>query len=177
MVLATAGSGVYKLFLYLHILSAIVGFGAVMLNGVYAVQARQRPGREGLAVFQANFFVTKIGEYFIYAVFVFGLITAIIGKPAIKFSQGWLSASMALYIVAIAISHAVMIPGTKRMEQLLTTLSAGPPPGAAGSGPPPEVAEVEALGRRLGQFGAILNLIVLVVLFLMVVKPGLNTGI
>jgi uncharacterized membrane protein len=173
MVLATVGSGVYQFFLWLHILSAIIGFGGVMLNGAYAAKARQKPGREGLAIVEANAFVSlSIAEYFIYAVFVFGLITAIIGKPVVKFSQGWLSAAMALYIVGIAISHAVMIPGTKKMQKLLATLADGPAPGGGGSGPPPEVAEAEALGRRLGIFGAILNLLVLVILFLMVVKPG-----
>jgi hypothetical protein len=173
MVLATFDSGVYQLFLYLHILSAIIGFGSVMLNGVYAAQARQRPGREGLAIFEANSFVSlRIAEYAIYGVFVFGLITALLGDPVIEFSDFWLSAAMALYIAAIVISHTVMIPSTKKMGVLLTRLAEGPPPGAAAGGRPPEVAEVEALGKRLGTFGAILNLIVLVVLYLMVVKPG-----
>src|SRR5205807_8308908 len=105
LLLATFNSGIYQFFLFLHILSAIVGFGSVVLNGVYAVQARQRPGREGLAIFQANEFVTmRIAEFAIYAVFVFGLITAILGDPYIKFSQAWLSIAMALYIVGIAIS-------------------------------------------------------------------------
>ena len=49
MVLATVGSGVYKLFLFLHILTAILGFGAVLWNAAYAVQARKRPGPGGLA--------------------------------------------------------------------------------------------------------------------------------
>ena len=77
MLLATSyNTGVYQFFLFLHILAAIVGFGSVVLNGVYAAQARQRGGREGLAIFQANAFVTmRIAEYAIYAVFVFGLIT------------------------------------------------------------------------------------------------------
>src|SRR5262245_49865112 len=178
MVLATVGSGVYKFFLLLHILSAIIGFGGVMLNGAYAARARQKPGREGLAILEANSWITmNIAMYFIYAVFVFGFITALIGKPAVKFSQGWLSAAMALYIVGIAISHAVMFPGTKKMQKLLATLAEGPPPAGARSGPPPEVAEVHALDRRLGIFGAILSLIVVVILFLMVVKPGLNTSL
>jgi uncharacterized membrane protein len=178
MVLATVGSGVYKAFLFLHILAAIVGFGGVMLNGAYAVQARKKPGREGLAIFQANEFVTlRIAIYSIYAVFVFGLITAIIGKPAVKFSQAWLSTAMLLYIIGIAISHAVMIPSSKKMEKLLVKMAAGPAPGTAGGGPPPEAAEAEALGKRLALFGGILNLLVIVVLFLMVVKPGLNTAL
>jgi len=174
MVLATVGSGVYQLFLYLHIATAIVGFGGVVLNGVYAAQARKRPGREGLAIVEANTFVsTQVAEYAIYAVFVFGLITAIIGKPVIKFSQGWLSGAMGLYIVGIAISHAVMIPGSKKMVALLTKLSEGGSPGQGG--PPPEVAEVEATGKRLALFGMILNVLLAVILFLMVVKPGGGT--
>ena len=176
MVLAVVGSGVYKTFLYLHILTAIVGFGAVVLNGVYAAEVRKRPGREGLAIFKANSFVSlHIAEYLIYAVFVFGLITGIIGKPAVKFSQGWLSAAMALYVVGIAITHAVMIPSTKKMDVLLTQLAEGPPPGAGATGPPPQVAEVQALGKRLATGGMVLNLILAIILFLMVVKPGLNT--
>ena len=176
MVLAVVGSGVYKLFLYLHILSAIVGFGAVMLNGVYAAEVRKRPGREGQAIFEANSFVSlHIAEYAIYAVFVFGLITGIIGKPAIKFSQAWLSIAMLLYIVGIAISHAVMIPGTKKMGRLMSELNAGPPPGAGATGRPPQVAEMEAIGKRLAMGGMVLNLILVVILFLMVVKPGLTT--
>ena len=35
MVLATINSGLYKLCLVLHILCAIVGFGALFLNGIY----------------------------------------------------------------------------------------------------------------------------------------------
>src|SRR3954462_10301390 len=177
MVLAVVGSGVYKTFLYLHILTAIVGFGAVMLNAVYAAESRKRPGPEGRAIFEANRFVTGIAQYVIYAVFVFGLITAIIGKPAVKFSQAWLTNSMVLYIIGIGISHGVMIPGGKRMSVLLAELSEGPPPGAGATGPPPQVAEVEAVGKRLALGGTILSLIVVVVLFLMVVKPGLNTAL
>ena len=67
-------SGTYKLFLVLHILSAIIGFGAVFLNAIYGQQARARKGREGLAISQANFLVSSIGMYFIYAVFVFGIL-------------------------------------------------------------------------------------------------------
>ena len=173
MVLAVVGSGVYKTFLYLHILSAIVGFGAVVLNGVYAAEVRKRPGREGQAIFEANSFIAlHIAEYVIYGVFVFGFITALIGKPAVKFSQAWLSTSMVLYLVGIAITHAVMIPSTKRMGVLLNELNAGPPPGAGATGPPPQVAEVQAVGKRLALGGMVLNLLLVVILFLMVVKPG-----
>ena len=76
MVLATYDSGLYKICLILHILCAIVGFGAVFLNGVYGQQmkTRMQSGRvaEAIGIYEANMIVSKIGEYFIYAVFVFG---------------------------------------------------------------------------------------------------------
>jgi hypothetical protein len=179
MMLAVVGSGVYKTFLYLHILTAIVGFGAVVLNGVYAAEVRKRPGREGQAIFEANSFISlHIAEYVIYAVFVFGFITALVGNESpVKFDKAWLSTSMVLYLVGIAITHAVMIPSTKRMGALLNELNAGPPPGAGATGPPPQVAEVQAVGKRLAMGGMVLNVILMVILFLMVVKPGLNTAL
>src|SRR5262249_1490830 len=64
---ANTNSGLYKTLLVLHILTAIVGLGAVMLNGIYASQAAKRGGPARRAVSEANFFVSSIGEYFIYA--------------------------------------------------------------------------------------------------------------
>ena len=170
MVLATVGSGVYKLFLFLHILCAIVGFGGVLLNGAYASQMQKRPGPGGLAISEANEFVSgRIAEMFIYAVFAFGLVTAIIGRPTIKFDQGWLSAAMGLYIVAVVISLVGLRPGHRKINALLREMIAGPAPTA---GPPPQVAQVQALGKRQALFGGINSLLFLIILFLMVVKPG-----
>ncbi|MBK5289625.1 MAG: hypothetical protein JJE46_14275 [Acidimicrobiia bacterium] len=67
-------SNLYRVFLLLHLLAAIVGFGAVMLNGIYGAKSQQRPGPEGRAVSEVNFQVSEIAEYFIYAVPVFGFL-------------------------------------------------------------------------------------------------------
>jgi hypothetical protein len=49
----------------------------------------------------------------------------------------------------------------------------GPPPaGAAPSGPPPQVAVMEALGQRLAMGGMFLNVLLVVLVALMVWKPG-----
>ena len=58
MVLATIDGGFYKFVLVLHILCAIVGFGAVFLNGIYGQQmkTRMQSGRiaEAIGIFEAN---------------------------------------------------------------------------------------------------------------------------
>ena len=46
----------------------------------------------------------------------------------------------------------------------------GPPPAG---GPPPQVAEMQTIGQRMGTFGPILDIILVVIIFLMVWKPGL----
>ena len=64
----------YRLVLLLHILSAIIGFGGVLLNGVYAARAKKRPPAEGLAVMEVNTFVSvKVAEIFIYLTAIWGL--------------------------------------------------------------------------------------------------------
>ena len=44
----TTQSGIYRTILVLHILCAIVGFGAVMLNAIYGAESKKRPGPEGI---------------------------------------------------------------------------------------------------------------------------------
>jgi hypothetical protein len=53
-------------------------------------------------------------------------------------------------------------------SELAFRLAAGPPAG----GPPPQAAEMEQLGKRIAPVGAALNLLVIVIVALMVFKPG-----
>ena len=130
-VLATYRNGVYDFFLLLHILCAVVGFGAVFLNGLYAQEIKKRPGPEGLAVFEANFRVSKIGEYFIYAVFVLGFVVLALAKigdtKVFEFSQTWVWLSIVLYIVGIGISHGVLWPSVKKIPLSATLVIERPP--------------------------------------------------
>jgi uncharacterized membrane protein len=173
MLLATTNGGLYKLCLVLHILCAIVGFGAVFLNGLYGQQmkARLQSGRaaEAVGIYEANLTVSKIGEYFIYAVALFGFALIGLSDSAWKFSQTWIWLSIVLYIVGIGVSHGLLFPTVKRMGVLMHELAAAPPPAG---GPPPQAAEMATLGQRLGVLGPILNVILIAILFLMVWKPG-----
>jgi uncharacterized membrane protein len=166
-------SGIYKLVLVLHILSAIVGFGAVFLNGIYGQQAKSRRGSEGLAISQANFLVSKVGEYFIYAVFVFGVLLVVLSDDVWNFSDSWIVASIILYALGLGLSHGVMQPNVRRMIALQDELVAmGPPPaGAAAGAPPRQVIELEQRGQRARIVGTVLQLNLAVILMLMVWGP------
>jgi uncharacterized membrane protein len=167
--LANYGSGLYKTLLVLHILVAIVGLGAVMLNGLYAAQAQKRPGPGGRAVSEANYFVSNIAEKFIYAIPVFGILLVLDSGKLWKFSQTWVWLSLLVYVIAIGISHSVLIPGHKRINKLLAEMEQGPPPAG---GPPPQVVELQAIGKKMAAAGTTLDLFVVVFLILMIWKPG-----
>jgi uncharacterized membrane protein len=165
------GTDIYKILLLLHIVTVVVGFGSVALNGVYAARAKKAGGREGVAVAEANTWVSeKVAEPFIYAVPIFGILLVVWSKDVYGFDQAWISLSFLLYIVGLAVAHAVVRPGARRMNALTAQLAASP--GASPSGPPPEVAEVEALEKRLALGGAVLNVLVVVIIILMIWKPG-----
>jgi len=160
----------YKLFLLLHILTAIVGFGAVLLNGVYASRARKRPPAEGLAVMEVNTFISlNVGEKFILAVPIFGLGLVGLSDKVIKFSQTWVWLSLVLYLAALAVSFLVLQPRVKRLLALQREIVAAGPP----QGPPPQAAEMAAIGKQIGPISGVLHLSLVVILILMVWKPGL----
>jgi hypothetical protein len=75
-----------------------------------------------------------------------------------------------LYVAALGFVHAVLRPNLKRMGQLMREVNAGAP---TTGGPPAQVAELEARGKRAGINGAIANLTWVVIVILMVWKPGL----
>ncbi len=169
----------YKIVLVAHIFCAIVGFGAVFLNGLYGAQikAHSQAGRvsESVAVFEANFKVSNVGEYFIYAVFVLGLALVGMSDKTWKFGQTWVWLATALFIVGLGTVHGLLRPRVKKMGALLRELVAGPPSGAATgapAGPPPQVLEMQKLGPQIGMISMVLNLLLIVIVVLMVFKPG-----
>jgi len=171
LALGGLNSGIFKALLVLHILSAIVGLGAVMLNGLYAAQAMKRPGPGGRAVSEANESVSNIAEKVIYLVPVFGILLVVASDHAIKFSHTFVWLPLVLFIGALGVSHSVLIPGHRKMNALLLEMEQGPPPAG---GPPLQLAQIEALGKRQAAAGASLNVVVAVILILMIWKPGWN---
>jgi uncharacterized membrane protein len=174
VVLADYNNGVYKIVLVLHILCAIVGFGAVTLNALYGQQAKARRGTEGLAIAEANYLVSKVGQYFIYAVFLLGIALVLLGDnhPGVGFGQTWIWLSIVLYVIAVGISHGMLLPRVRRLQALMNEMVHMGPPSPGASGPPAQVLEMEAVGKQVGMYGAILNVMLVVLLVLMTFQPG-----
>jgi uncharacterized membrane protein len=175
-VFATVGHAsadtLYGIVLLLHILAAIVGFGPTFVYPLYGAASKRRQGPDGEALLAETIHIAGITEFAIYAVPVFGILLVLLSDDALSFGDPWISAAFVLYFVAIAISRGLHVPNLKAMNALQKQLVAMGPPPAGATGPPPQVAELEERGRRAGMYGGMLHTLLLVILYLMVFKPG-----
>jgi uncharacterized membrane protein len=154
-------SGFYELVLVLHILAVIIGFGGMFIAGFYSMEARKRPGREGLAVAEAALKVTGvIPSVAVGLVPVFGILLVLLSDDVWKFSEAWVSVSFLLYIVLMGLATGIQVPAIRKSVALRQ--------GAEGAQP----LQLQALDRKAATVGAIVNVLWVVILFLMVFKPG-----
>jgi len=161
MLLATITSNAYRIVLALHILAAIVGFGSVLLNGVYAAKAKSRGGQEGAAIAQANYEVSYgWAQWFIYAILILGFALVGMSDKIFKFSQTWVWLSVVLYLAIIGIVHGVHRPNVRRLNELMRQGTAA------------DRDEMERRGRLAETMGGVMTVLLVVIVFLMVMKPG-----
>jgi hypothetical protein len=116
--------------------------------------------------------VSKVGQYFIYAVFVLGILLVLASNDNIGWDDTWVWLSILLYLIAIGFSHGFQQPNAERIVALAEELTAAGPPPEGAQGPPPQVAEIEATSKKLAAGGAFLQLILLAIIALMIFKPG-----
>ena len=170
--LAAFGSDVYKIVLVLHILCAIVG----IRRGV--AQRDLRAAGEG-AHGEARASRSVRGEpprlggrrsTSSTRCSCSASLLVLIGDNVFDFGQTWIWLSMVLFIAALGrVARDVAADGAADAGA-----DGGDDRGPARrqAGPPPQAAEMEALGKRLGIIGPALDLTMIVILVLMVFKPG-----
>jgi uncharacterized membrane protein len=148
--------------LFLHVIAAIVAFGPTF--GFPIIGAMGGRERE-----HANF-ATRISLTLSQRIVLPLALTMPVTGFAMIFVAGidlsaranwWLGIAIVLYAIAIAIALANNIPAARRVVALTST-----PPGP--DGPP---AELPALVARIKQGGMVNSVLIVVIVFLMVVKP------
>ncbi len=154
-------TNLYEFVLVLHILAVIIGFGGMFISGFYGNEALKRPGREGLAVAETTAKITALAPMMaIYSVPILGILLVLLSDDTWKFSEAWVSLSFLLYIVLLVLAITVQTPTVRKMIALRS--------GADGAQP----LEMQKLGRTAATVGGIVNVLWIIVLFLMVFKPG-----
>lgn len=167
----------FHLFLYLHIIGAIIAFGPGFANPLSGSMAGKEPQH-------ANFMMRVNDRITDRIVIPVALTMALTGAgliwvgPFDVFKEPWLVLGIVVYVVTVAFAIVVQRASVKRVIEL-TARPPGPPAGAPGAaagtpppgpptGPPPEVA---AAVRRVKMGGMGLGVAVLFIAFLMIFKP------
>jgi hypothetical protein len=152
----------FNLLVLLHVLCVIGGFGALAYNALYASLATRRASGGAGAVLEVNTMVSGLAELLIYAAFLFGIAAVGASHKTIKFSDAWVAAAFAVYLVDIAILHGFIRPQRRAYESAVRVLEAG-------SGDPHLVKQLE---KRVSLGWGLFNLLVVGVVYLMVFQPG-----
>ena len=158
----------FTFWLVMHILFVIVAFGPTFTFPALAAMARKDPAH-AVAYSKVIHFVEKrmtIPLAVFVPLFGTGLIYTSPGHIDLWKSE-WLLISIVLYIAAFSFALFVQLPNSGRMLDALAKMPPGPPP--PGAQPPPELV---ALGKKLQFGGMYLTASVLVMLLLMVWRPG-----
>jgi len=164
----------FQLFLFLHVMGAIITFGPTFIFPILASRARKEPQHAHFVAETVHFISSRLVFVGVILQGITGVaLIAISGRNLTDPANRWLVAAIVLYLIAIAYSALVQTPAAARMVELT---AGGPPPAAAGgapavppAGPPPELV---ATGNRLARGGMFLSVLVVVIVILMVTKPG-----
>jgi uncharacterized membrane protein len=164
----------FAFWLVLHVLAVIIAFGPTFAFGLIAVYGQKHP-QFALASAEITEMIEKRMTYpLVVAVPLFGTGLIYTGHFDLWKSE-WLLISIPLYMAIFAFSLFVQTPNSNRMIKLLNGMRG---PGAEGAspptGPPPEL---EALGKRLQFGGMAMGIGIVIILVLMIWRPGSCQGL
>ena len=152
----------FPLFLFLHVLGAVIALGPAFAFPVIGAMAAREPAYANFATRVSHRISDRLVEPFILSTAVTG-VGMIWSRsiPVFDPAYRWLLLSLFVYVAALSFSWFVQRPTVVRVIEL----SAGP--GAPG----PELGPTVG---RMGRNGMVLTFLGLALVFLMVVKPSLG---
>ncbi len=152
------------IFLFLHVMGAIVAFGPTYSFPIIGRMAGQEPQHANFAA-RVN---EKITEQRIVPLAIFQGVTGLIliWLTGINpLTTLWLGLGIVLYVIALGYALTVQGPTGRKIAELSAT---PPPPGATGPSP-----ELMAAVKKAQRGGAFLGILIVLIVVLMVTKPTL----
>jgi uncharacterized membrane protein len=147
--------------LLIHVGGAIVGFGPVFTFALLGPMSAKAGPQGGLALLEAMHAIES--KLVVPVAMVTQPISGVAlifvsGYNATFFSHYWLWLGIILYAIAF---YLAIFGQNKRLARLIELAKAGPP-----------TPEFMAIGKRVSQVGPIITLLLVVIIVLMVAKPG-----
>ena len=159
-----------QLFLFLHVMGAIVVFGPSFAFPFLGAQVQKTPQHGHFAAVVAEIIERRL---IVPGAIVQGItgvaLILIANRDLTAAANRWLGGAIILYLIAVLFAIFVQSKNAAKLVELTANMPPGPPPSGAPAGPPPEIA---ATGKKLAQGGQILSVLLVLIVFLMVVKPG-----
>lgn len=159
--IATNSTALVHLLLFLHIMAAIVAFGPSYAFPIIMGMARKDPQHMAFGAKVIHTISSKVTKLGAIAAGILGILLIPASDLSLK-DNPWLLISLLIYAIALVFAIVVQGPNSEKMVELL---SAGTP-GEAPS------AEVPELAKRLQMGGTMLGVAVIILVLLMVFKPG-----
>ena len=160
-----------QLFLFLHVMGAIAVFGPTFAFPLIASQAQKSPQNGHFAAVVSELIERRIVLPGAVVQGITGVaLILILGADLTSPAYRWLVAGIILYLIAISFAAFVQARNAEKMVRLTEGgPPPGPPPAGAPAGPPPEIVET---GRKLQRGGMFLTVLIVLIVILMVTKPG-----
>lgn len=150
MLIAAVGDTPYRIVLLVHILTALAAFAPAFTHPIIANQTKGLGADGRRAVL--GYLLSNGRRFYAPALIVTGLAGFALqgmSEGAWEFSQGWIIGAIIAWIAMNGVLHAVVLPSERKL--------------ASGD---------ESAQRLLDIGGAILSLLLLIMLWLMIFKPG-----
>jgi uncharacterized membrane protein len=142
---------------FIHILLAIIAFGFNATYAIWILRAQRDPQHLDFTLRGVKF----LDDYFANPAYLLLLVSGLTMVALVHYQLTtlWLAAALVLWLVAIALGYGVYTPTLRRQIQTLATSGA-------------DSAEYQALATRGTVVGITLAVLVLLILVMMVFKPG-----
>ncbi len=150
MVLAAYGDGLYKLLLLGHIVAVLVAFAPAVVHPILAAQTRA-DGADALQRLAARMGANGRRLHFpaLLAAGALGIALVLVSGRAWAFDQAWVSLAFLVWLALAGVVSALILPAERKL--------------AAGEG---------AAERQVALGGQLVTILLVVVLYLMIWKPG-----
>ena len=143
---------------WIHVLSAITAVGANITYGIWMARASRQPDVLPFVLHTIKTIDDWVANPLYFLLLLTGLTMAFI--LPIPLTTPWLLTALVLYASATVLGMFVFVPVFRRQVRLLETEGA-------------QSERYKALARQARIFGIVVGVLVLIIVFMMVVKPRL----
>jgi uncharacterized membrane protein len=148
----------YLLLKWLHVLAAIVAVGANVTYGIWIARASRNPDVLPFTLRSIKLIDDRVANPAYGALLITGLLMVFVVR--LSLTTPWLLTALVLYVLVVLVGLLGYTPTLRRQIQLLDSEGFNSP-------------SYQALARRGMILGIVLAILVVVIVFLMVVKPEL----